>query len=164
MSKQVDLLEDLGRESLRVNEENTLARVAALVKSIDNRRFDGDDCFELKEVLHNAIDEIIDNLDNNDFDDLLKAIVSLGGNSRRRVDIRDIERSSRRNKSKSSVKDFDKVANAFDAFLSDNTYGKISTYDRFKPVFEKFIQVYPDYDGLVVGKLNEFYQYWSTEK
>lgn len=146
----VELLESLVILGIVLDKENVKARLQGLASSIKDDRFDADDCFELKEIILYAAEVAIEELDDTDFNRLVNScLMEVGSRSR----VRESDRGSKDKTSK-----YRGAVSSFIKFLNNNSYGKIADFDRFKPIYEKFVQINEDVDNIVKDDITGFFK------
>lgn len=152
------LLESILLAGMAVDRDNSRARLEALARSIKDERFDADDCFELEEIFQHSVKVMLEALSDDDFNDLVNSCLREIG-SRARVTELDRGGSSKDKelKYRAAVADFIK-------FLKNNSYGAIADFDRFKPIYEKFVQINEEVDNLVKEDLLGFFKVFQDQK
>lgn len=150
----VDLLKAIVTNALAVDKDNTEARLKALAYSIKGERFDADDCFELDEIIQHGVKAVLDSIPDRDFNDFIGyCLESVGYRNK----LKDIERTKEGEKYRAAV-------NSFKTFLKNNSYGTIADYDRFKPIYEKFVQINEDIDSLVGDDILTFFKEFQASR
>lgn len=154
-----ELLESILLAGVAIEKENVRARLEAIAASIKDDRFDADDCFELEEVFVYCVKSMLEKLDDDDFSDLVNLCLREVG---ARTRVKELDRGTTKERDKeakyrSAVADFRK-------FLKNNSYGVIADFDRFKPIYEKFVQINEEVDNLVKEDLLGFFKVFQNYK
>lgn len=155
----VQLLESILLSGIAVERENVRARLESMASSIKDDRFDADDCFELEEIFSYCVKSMIEALDDDDFNDVINSCLREIGS---RTRVKELDRGSTSSKDKESK--YRSAVADFVKFLKNNSYGTIADFDRFKPIYEKFVQINEEVDLLVKEDLVGFFKVFQNYK
>ena len=148
----IKLMESILLAGMAIDRENVRARLESLAISVRDNRFDADDCFELEEIFKHGVKSMLDALDDDDFNDLVNICLREIGSRSRVIEI------DRGGSSKDKEVKYRSAVAEFIKFLKNNSYGVIADFDRFKPIYEKFVQINEDIDTLVKEDLLGFFK------
>lgn len=138
--------------------EDLRARVQSMLMSVNDFRFAKRDPFELEEVMKKTSTILVNNMTDLE----LKNTIDKVGNSL--VSYLDAQKQPAGGIFSRQVypKEIMDMINAFMDFIKRNNIPEVSSYDRFKPIYEKFIAVTPNADKIIgedtVGFFNKLQQ------
>lgn len=137
--------------------EDLRARVQSMITSVSDYRFAKRDPFELEEIMKKVTNILIGHMSDVD---LKSTIDKLGSSFVNYLDAKN-QQSGIFSRNIMTT-DLMEMINLFIDFVHKNNIPSVNSYDRFKPIYEKFIAVTPKADQIigedVVGFFNKLQQ------